>query len=199
MSDATISIRSSDMSEPMPDPVGPTQPGDLNDSLIDTDIWTDEMVADAGIPIIDITFVTVGGGIGSFVIVDFLRIYGCRPASIRVLTQLDTPWQTYEYLTRVSQIPRTERLRSDSQSHARQHLGLPELRRPRGVGKPRRRSPRCGTCCTEPILSDYYTPKAGQAFETMEREDAPDRLPAVRARARCGWSGAARAAATSPS
>ncbi len=34
------------------------------------------MVQRAGIPIIDTKFVTIGGGIGSFVTVDFLRIYG---------------------------------------------------------------------------------------------------------------------------
>jgi len=72
------------------------------------------MVARAGIPIIDTKFVTVGGGIGSFVTVDFLRIYGVPASDITVLTQLETPWSSYEYLTRVSQIPRGERLRSDS-------------------------------------------------------------------------------------
>jgi len=37
-------------------------------------MWTDDMVQQAGIPIVDTPFVTVGGGIGSFVTVDYLRI-----------------------------------------------------------------------------------------------------------------------------
>ena len=34
------------------------------------------MVAAAGIPVTDVPFVSVGGGIGSFVTVDYLRIAG---------------------------------------------------------------------------------------------------------------------------
>ena len=42
-----------------------------------------------------------------------------------MLTQLETPWQSYEYLTRVSQIPRAERLRSDSKSTPDNIWGFP--------------------------------------------------------------------------
>ena len=130
------------------------------------------MVQRAGIPIIDTKFVTIGGGIGSFVTVDFLRIYGIAPQDITVLTQLETPWQSYEYLTRVSQIPRGERLRSDSKSTPDNIWGFPsyavrEAFGAKGVGafvKP------LWNVLTEPIIENYYTPKAGQAFETMERE-----------------------------
>lgn len=130
------------------------------------------MVQRAGIPIIDTKFVTVGGGIGSFVTVDFLRIYGVPAQDITVLTQLETPWQSYEYLTRVSQIPRGERLRSDSKSTPDNIWGFPsyavrEAFGAKGVSgfvKP------LWNVLTEPIIENYYTPKAGQAFETMERE-----------------------------
>ena len=44
--------------------------------MIETDTWTDELVQQAGIPIIDVPFVTIGSGIGSFVTFDTLRIYG---------------------------------------------------------------------------------------------------------------------------
>lgn len=154
-----------------PGPV-PTVVGDLTPELVATDIWTDEMVQRAGIPIIDTKFVTVGGGIGSFVTTDFLRMYGVPASDITVLTQLDTPWSSYEYLTRVSQIPRAERLRSDSASTPDNIWGFPsyavrEAFGAKSVGdfvKP------LWNVMTEPILADYYTPKAGQAFETMERE-----------------------------
>ncbi|TKV62245.1 hypothetical protein FDO65_07935 [Nakamurella flava] len=159
--------------EAPPAPAGvPSVVGDLTPELVATDIWTDEMVRRAGIPIIDTKFVTVGGGIGSFVTTDFLRLYGVPASNITVLTQLDTPWSSYEYLTRVSQIPRAERLRSDSASTPDNIWGFPsyavrEAFGAKSVGdfvKP------LWNVMTEPILADYYTPKAGQAFETMERE-----------------------------
>ena len=57
-------------------PSAPPRPGDLNDQLIASDFWTEQMLVDAGIPIIDVPFVTIGGGIGSFVMADYLRISG---------------------------------------------------------------------------------------------------------------------------
>ena len=92
------------------------QRGDLTPQLIDTDIWSDALLADTGIPVVDSPVVSVGGGMGSFVFTDYLRIAGVPAASIRVLTALDQPWQTYQYLTRVSQVPAGERLRSDAAS-----------------------------------------------------------------------------------
>ncbi|MFG2045486.1 hypothetical protein [Dactylosporangium sp. NPDC048998] len=90
--------------------------GELTQELLDAATWTDAMVEASGIPIADVEFVSVGGGIGSFVTVDYLRIAGVTPDRIRVLSNIDHPWQTYQYLTRVSQIPERERIRSDSSS-----------------------------------------------------------------------------------
>ncbi len=50
--------------------------GDLTPELLQRDIWTDELIAGAGIPVHEVPFVSVGGGIGSFVTVDYLRIAG---------------------------------------------------------------------------------------------------------------------------
>lgn len=146
--------------------------GDLTDTLIDSDVWTDGMVAGAGIPVVDVPFVTVGAGIGSFVTLDYLRIAGVPKESIRVLGTNETPWSTYEYLTRNSQIPRGERLRSDSASTPDCIWGFPsyavrEAWSAKGLAatvKP------LWNVLTEPIFSNYYTPKAGQAFESMARE-----------------------------
>src|SRR5690349_13316682 len=101
------------------------QPGDLTPELLETDWWSDDMLVRAGIPVHDVPFVSVGGGIGSFVTVDYLRICGVPTSAIKVFTQLDTPWESYEYLTRVSQIPRGERLRSDSASCPDNIWGFP--------------------------------------------------------------------------
>ena len=104
---------------------GPTGGGDLTEELLKSDTWTDAMVAAAGIPMVDVPFVTVGGGMGSFITVDYLRIAGVGTDKMRVLSDIDHPWQTYEYLTRVSQIPRPARIRSDSASRPDNIWGFP--------------------------------------------------------------------------
>jgi hypothetical protein len=149
-------------------------------------VWSDEMVAAAGIPIIDIPFVTVGGGIGSFVMADHLRIAGVPTAQIAVLGVNDHPWDTYEYLTRVSQVPRGERLRSDAGSNPDNIWGFPSyavreawhgkkgfVATATGVKKQSTAGAKMAplfNVLTEPILTDYFTPRAGQAFAGMERE-----------------------------
>jgi hypothetical protein len=152
-----------------PDPApGAGRPGDLTPELVATDWWSDDAVARAGIPVVDVPFVSVGGGIGSFVTVDSHRISGVPTSAIRVLTQLESPWESYEYLTRVSQIPRGERLRSDSASCPDNIWGFPSYAVREALAT---RSPRpLWNVLVEPVLADYYTPRAGQAFESMERE-----------------------------
>ncbi|CAN5351763.1 hypothetical protein BH11ACT8_BH11ACT8_31880 [soil metagenome] len=142
--------------------------GDLNDQLLNSDVWTDEMVAASGIPVQDVPFVSIGGGIGSFVTTDYLRIAGVPTEHIRVLSALDVPWETYEYLTRVSQIPRTERLRSDSASRPDNIWGFPSYAVSEAIATKSLKSLK--QVFVEPIFDDYYTPKAGQVFEALERE-----------------------------
>jgi len=142
--------------------------GDLTPELIDSDVWTDQMVELAGIPVVDVPFVTVGSGIGSFVTVDYLRICGVPLDRIAVLGPQDVPWHSYEYLTRVSQIPRGERLRSDSASTPDNIWGFPSYA-VREAWNDKKIGP-LWNVLTEPIFSNYYTPKAGHAFESMEKE-----------------------------
>lgn len=148
----------------------PAQPitGDLTDQMLETDFWTDDLVAAAGIPIVDVPFVTVGSGIGSFVTVDYLRIAGVPTSQIRVLGTLDNPWQTYEYLTRVSQVPRPERLRSDSASRPDNIWGFPSYGFAEGTRHGKLKI--LWQLFSEPIFADYYTPKAGEVFQQLERE-----------------------------
>ncbi|HEY5698450.1 MAG TPA: hypothetical protein VIT01_13170, partial [Acidimicrobiales bacterium] len=75
-------------------------PGDLTDQLIATSEWSDQMLAEAGIPVVDVPIVSVGGGLGSFVLADYLRQAGMPATSFKALGALDNPWDTYEYLTR---------------------------------------------------------------------------------------------------
>jgi hypothetical protein len=153
---------------------GSTGAGDLTDALVNTSVWTDGAVAAAGIPVVDVPFVTVGGGIGSFVTFDYLRIAGVPGTDIAVLGNNETPWSTYEYLTRNSQIPRHERLRSDSASTPDCIWGFPSyaVREAWSAHGLKATLQPLWNVLTEPILADYYTPRAGQAFASMEREAA---------------------------
>ena len=63
-------------------PSAPPVPGDLNDQLIASDFWTEQMLVEAGIPIIDVPFVTVGSGIGSFVTVVAHRVPRMPPSRL---------------------------------------------------------------------------------------------------------------------
>ncbi len=142
--------------------------GDLTDELLSSDQWTDEMVTAAGIPVTDVPFVSIGGGIGSFVTVDYLRIAGVSTDRMAILSNLDYPWQTYEYLTRVSQIPRPERIRSDSASRPDNIWGFPSYALAEAVTE-RTLAP-LWQVLIEPIWADFYTPKAGRVFAGLERE-----------------------------
>ncbi|WP_062982118.1 hypothetical protein [Nocardia anaemiae] len=142
--------------------------GDITRQLVETDVWTDETVGRAGIPVVDVPFVTIGSGIGSFVTYDTLRIYGVAAAAMAVLGPQEVPWSSYEYLTRVSQIPRGERLRSDSASTPDNIWGFPSYAVREALAEKSIRP--LWNVFTEPIFSNYYTPRAGQAFVAMERE-----------------------------
>lgn len=133
--------------------------------------WSDEQVGAMGLRIDDVPFVSVGGGIGSFVTVDYLRIAGGLGVDdVRVVSNLAHPWQTYEYLTRVSQIPRSERIRSDSASRPDNLWGFPSYAVTESI---RTRSLRPALqVLVEPTLTGYYTPRLGAVLEGIERECA---------------------------
>src|SRR5215472_8442434 len=142
--------------------------GDLTDELLRSDQWTDAMLQTAGIPVADVPLVSIGGGIGSFVTVDYLRIAGTPTSKIAVLSNLDFPWQTYEYLTRVSQIPRPERIRSDSASRPDNIWGFPSYALTEAFQEGKWGE--LWHVFTEPMWADFYTPKAGRVFAGLERE-----------------------------
>ncbi|MGP3963611.1 hypothetical protein ACTWPT_47370 [Nonomuraea sp. 3N208] len=142
--------------------------GDLTPELINSSVWADGLVQAAGIPVYDMPLVSVGGGLGSFTLMDVLRIRGVAASAMRVLSTSDSPWQTWEYLTRVSQLPAHERIRSDSGARPDNIWGFPsyavqEAWRERTV-KPLLQ------VLTEPLLADFYAPKAGMVMQCVRRE-----------------------------
>ncbi|SEL05758.1 hypothetical protein [Nonomuraea pusilla] len=142
--------------------------GDLTPELIGSSVWTDWLVQGAGIPVYDVPLVSVGGGFGSFTLLDVLRVRGVPTSHLRVLSTSDTPWQTWEYLTRVSQLPAHERIRSDSGARPDNIWGFPsyalqEAWRDRSL-KP------LAQVLTEPLLADFYAPRAGLVMASVQRE-----------------------------
>jgi len=157
--------------DPRADAAGSAR-GDLTDELLAQPFWTDQMVTEAGIPIIEVPLVSLGGGIGSFVLADYLRVAGVPTSDIKVLSVLEKPWGTYQHLTKVSQVPVGERLRSDSGSTPDNIWGFPSyaLREAFGERRPTKFLAPLWQVFTEPIFTDYYTPKAGQVFRALQNE-----------------------------
>ena len=143
-------------------------PGDLTPRLRETSQWTDEMLAEAGIPIGDVPMVSVGGGFGSFVLADHLRVAGMPTQQLRVVTPLSAPFEQYRYLAACSQIPDDSRLRSDSGSCPDNLWGFPSYAL-REAWEDKSLAP-LFTVGTEPVIADYFTPRAGQVYRTTAKE-----------------------------
>jgi hypothetical protein len=142
--------------------------GDLTPELLHSSVWADGLVESAGIPVYDVPLVSVGGGLGSFTLVDVLRIRGVAAAAMRVLSISDTPWQSWEYLTRVSQLPAYERIRSDAGARPDNIWGFPSYA-VQEAWQDRSLKP-LFQVFSEPILADFYSPKAGLVLDTVRRE-----------------------------
>ena len=157
-----------DLAQIIPDTMPGEGTGDLTPELLETPLWTESMLASAGIPVIDVPFVTVGGGMGSFVMVDYLKIAGVPADQIKVLTNIKFAWQTYEYLTRVSQIPNESRIRSDSSSRPDNIWGFPSYALSEAWQD--KSLAHLGHVLIEPIFADYWTPRRSTVFKSLERE-----------------------------
>lgn len=137
-------------------------------------------------------YLALGGGLGSFVWVDHLRIFGVPAKSIRVVGTYDwnvddpadqpRPYANYRRLCQNSQIPGHERLRSNSISTPDNIWGFPgyasretwrDLKRLR-LGGLRHVLQVFG----EPALAQTYTPRSDDVFTSIDREAA-----------RIGWKG----------
>jgi hypothetical protein len=149
-------------------PAGP-QRQLLPAQLASSSRWTDEMLAEHGIPVQDSPIVTVGGGMGSYILADYLRVAGGVPTSgLRVVSDLAYPWQTYEKLAISSQISYGDRIRSDSSSRPDNIWGFPSYALREAV-RDRSLAPLLQVF-VEPIFHDYYTPRLGDLLGSIERE-----------------------------
>ncbi|GAB4377762.1 MAG: hypothetical protein Kow00121_28130 [Elainellaceae cyanobacterium] len=131
-----------------------------------------------GYPVEEIDYAAIGGGMGSFVWVDMIRVCGVKPEQIRVLTlRPGKPYERYESLLRNCQIPRYKRIRSGSDSCPDNVWGWPgyalrESWREVFSGRVPSAVTNLWQVFSEPAFADTYTPIADNVFTSMDREAA---------------------------
>lgn len=129
----------------------------------------------SGLLVTEVTYVTIGAGMGSFAFADMLRISGIKPDHIVAIGPNPKPHGHYGVLTRNSQIPAHERIRSNSESTPDNIWGWPgyalrEVTREVVTGHIGNAAGIALQIFGEPTLADTYTPKIGNVFRAVERE-----------------------------
>ena len=166
--------------------VAPPASGVVPDALLDSDVVSEERLRALGIEVHTCDFAGIGGGMGSFVWADLLRVCGVPAEAISVIGNEERPYGRYERLCRNSQIPPHERLRSNSDSCPDNVWGFPAYAT-REVGRAIRRgdlrlaSRLLWQILGEPAFVQTYTPRSGDVFRAIDREAA-----------RIGWPGIVR-------
>lgn len=133
-------------------------------------------IRDSGKPVSEVDYLAIGGGVGNFVWVDHLRIFGVPAERIRVIgiDPHTKPYGKYQRLCRNSQIPDHERLRSNSASAPDNIWGFPgyalretwrDLKRFR-LGSLRHVFQVFG----EPDGAMSYTPRSADVFASLDKE-----------------------------
>ncbi|MEA5582984.1 FHA domain-containing protein [Nodularia harveyana UHCC-0300] len=128
-----------------------------------------------GLPVDECDYLAVGAGLGSFVWVDLLRISGVPADKIVALGLEAEPYARYKRLCLNSQIPLHERLRSNSDSCPDNIWGWPsyalrEAGRDLTHGKVNLALKYLWQVFAEPSLAETYTPRAGNVFDSIDRE-----------------------------
>jgi pSer/pThr/pTyr-binding forkhead associated (FHA) protein len=130
-----------------------------------------------GLPVEEVEYATIGGGLGSFIWVDLLRIGGVSTERVRVLGMDQKPYGRYQQLCLNTQIHPQERLRSPADACPDNLWGFPsyatlEALRDIAKGKLWSGLSHLWQVFAEPILAATYTPKAGDAIAAIDREVA---------------------------
>jgi pSer/pThr/pTyr-binding forkhead associated (FHA) protein len=128
-----------------------------------------------GLPVEEVDYATIGGGLGSFVWVDYLRIYGVKASQIAAIGIEPQPYSRYKQLCLSSQIPLQERLRSNSDSCPDNVWGFPsyafrEAWHDAIKGRLGASLSHLWQVFAEPTFAQTYTPRAGNVFDSLDRE-----------------------------
>ncbi|MBD2354335.1 FHA domain-containing protein [Tolypothrix sp. FACHB-123] len=128
-----------------------------------------------GLPVEECDYLAVGAGLGSFIWADLLRISGVSADKIVALGLEAEPYARYKRLCLNSQIPLYERLRSNSDSCPDNIWGWPsyalrEAWHDFGQGKLNSALRYLWQVFGEPTFAETYTPRAGNVFDSIDRE-----------------------------
>jgi pSer/pThr/pTyr-binding forkhead associated (FHA) protein len=128
-----------------------------------------------GLSVDESDYLAIGAGLGSFVWADLLRISGVRPDKIVALGLEGEPYARYKRLCLNSQIPLYERLRSNSDSCPDNIWGWPsyalrEAWRDCTKGQINSAFKYLWQVFAEPTFAETYTPRAGNVFDSIDRE-----------------------------
>jgi pSer/pThr/pTyr-binding forkhead associated (FHA) protein len=132
-------------------------------------------IRSTGIPTEEVEYASLGGGMGSFVWVDTMRVAGVEASAIAVVSLQKKPYGRYETLLRNCQIPRYKRIRSGSDSCPDNIWGFPgyalrEAWRKVFTGQILEAFYHLWQVFAEPALADTYTPHGDNVFNSMDRE-----------------------------
>jgi hypothetical protein len=139
-------------------------------SLCASPVWSDADVARSGLSVLDVPFVTIGGGLASFAVVGFLRNCRVPAAEIRVVSPQSRPYENFSYLMRRSQILDSDPLRSDSMSRVDNIWGFPSYAVDRSMAK-RHPGPMLRVLA-EPVAAEFFNPTGCEVFRGIDREAA---------------------------
>ncbi|MEH1904688.1 MAG: FHA domain-containing protein [Nostoc sp.] len=128
-----------------------------------------------GLPVDESDYLAIGAGLGSFFWADLLRISGVRADKIVALGLEGEPYARYKRLCLNSQIPLHERLRSNSDSCPDNIWGWPsyalrEAWHDFTKGQINSAFKYLWQVFAEPTFAETYTPRAGNVFDSIDRE-----------------------------
>lgn len=120
-------------------------------------------------------YAAIGAGLGSYIWVDLLRIWGVQSSQIMALGLESKPYAHYKHLCLASQIPLHERLRSNSDSCPDNIWGWPSYAWREAwhdflQGQLGTAFKYLWQVFAEPAFAETYTPRAGKVFDSIDRE-----------------------------
>ncbi len=128
-----------------------------------------------GLPVDECDYLAIGAGLGSYIWVDLLRMSGVKSDRIVAIGLDKEPYARYRQLCLNSQIPLYERLRSNSDSCPDNIWGWPsyalrESWHDLSKGKINDSLKYLWQVFAEPTFAETYTPRAGNVFNSIDRE-----------------------------
>ena len=155
---------------------------------------SEQELRDLGVEVRRTEFVALGAGVGNFCWVDILRTSGVPVDDITVVGRDEHAIARYRRLCKNSQIPDHERLRSHSESCPDNIWGFPGYATREAWGELRRGHARGALApiwgiFAEPVVDQTWTPRGGDVFEALDREEEriswggmrlPGRIRAIR-------------------